>query len=132
HGLFHRFIDAYGEGDDSRLMRTVIQTHQMLESLVDPIGWIDRSRNRIAGAVEGDLADSALGTELVAIISRAISSTRAQCDRALDLVKSLGGFPAYITELSNCARALRYWEELLQTEGIDALGEHVRNHPRDK
>ncbi|HEY8750375.1 MAG TPA: helicase-exonuclease AddAB subunit AddA [Tepidisphaeraceae bacterium] len=132
HGDFHRFIDAYGEGDDQRLMGLVVQTHEMLESLVDPLGWIDRARQRIAGAAEGELADSDLGVELTEILSRTIAATRAQCDRATNLIQSLGSFPAYLTELTNCSRSLRYWDELLGSEGIDALGEHVRSHPRDR
>ena len=57
-GDFHRFIDAYGEGDDARLIRQVIHTHHMLDSLVDPAAWIDRAHRTIADAAAGDPAHS--------------------------------------------------------------------------
>jgi ATP-dependent helicase/nuclease subunit A len=131
-GDFHRFVDAYGEGEDSRLIRLVIQTHQMLESLVDPLGWIDHARHRITDASEGDLSGSELGAELRDILKRTIADLRHRCDRATELVKTLGEFPAYQATLFDCSRTLRHWEETLDSHGVDALGENVRTyeHPR--
>ena len=131
-GDFHRFIDAYGEGDDARLIRQVIHTHHMLDSLVDPAAWIDRAHRTIADAAAGDPAHSELGGELVRVISRTIADIRGRCVRAVEYVQSLGEFPVYVDALDECARGLRYWDELLTGEGIDTLAEHVRNcvHPK--
>ena len=131
-GDFHRFIDAYGEGDDARLLRKVIDTHQMLESLVDPAAWIERSRRSIADGATGELAESGLGHELLRIITRTLTDIRRRCERAAEYIKSIGDFPAYQEALDQCAQGLRYWDELLTSEGIDALAEHVRNfsHPK--
>jgi ATP-dependent helicase/nuclease subunit A len=126
-GDFHRFIDAYTEGDDAGLIRKVIHTHQMLESLVDPAAWIDDARRAIADATGGELTHSELGEELVRMIRRTIADVRGRCGRAVKYVQSLGDFPAYLEALDGCARGLRYWNELVTGEGIDALAEHVRN-----
>src|SRR3954468_11230293 len=44
NGTFQRFVDAYGDGDDERLVRLVIRARELLTSLVDPVGWIDHAR----------------------------------------------------------------------------------------
>ena len=131
-GDFHRFIDAYGEGDDARLLRKVIGTHQMLESLIDPAAWIERSRRSIAGAAQGELDETELGQELVRVIARTLTDIRRRCDRAAEYIESIGDFPVYREALNQCAQGLRYWDELLTGEGIDALVEHVRSfaHPK--
>jgi ATP-dependent helicase/nuclease subunit A len=124
-GHFHGFIDAYGEGDDARLMRRVIQTHEMLGSLVDPQAWIDRSQHRIAEASEGALEETELGQELVQVLSRAIAETRGRCERAIDLVRGLQKFPKYVEALVEWSKILRFWDDTLANEGIDALAELV-------
>ena len=64
--------------------------------------------------------------------SRTIADIRGRCVRAVEYVQSLGEFPVYVDALDECARGLRYWDELLTGEGIDTLAEHVRNcvHPK--
>ncbi|MDB5304588.1 MAG: ATP-dependent deoxyribonuclease subunit, partial [Phycisphaerales bacterium] len=49
-GDFHRFIDAYGEGDDDRVLRQVLHAHDLLTSVADPPRWIARAHARIAEA----------------------------------------------------------------------------------
>ena len=87
-----------------RLRRLVVQTHQMLESLVDPLGWIDHARRQIADAAEGDLLDSDLGASLVAILRSTIADIRDACARARRIwFHLLGKFPAYPDILTDCA-----------------------------
>ena len=124
-GSFQRFIDAYGEGDDARLMRRVIQTYELLRSLVDPQAWIDRSRRRIAEASDATLEETDLGRELVRTLSRAIDQTRGRCARAIELVRGLQKFPKYVEALGEWSQVLRFWEETLLNDGIDALAEQV-------
>jgi ATP-dependent helicase/nuclease subunit A len=39
-GAFHTFVDVYGDGNDERLVRKVVATHELLGSLLDPkVGW---------------------------------------------------------------------------------------------
>jgi ATP-dependent helicase/nuclease subunit A len=124
-GDFQRFIDAYGEGDDARLIRRVIHTHELLASLVDPDAWLVRSRQRIAEATDGPLEESELGRELVRNLSRAIADIRARCDRAIELVRGLHKFPKYVEALGEWSNVLRFWDETLANDGIDALAEEV-------
>jgi ATP-dependent helicase/nuclease subunit A len=124
-GDFQRFIDAYGEGDDARLIRRVIHTHELLASLVDPDAWLARSRQRIQEACDGPLEQSELGRELVQNLSRAIADIRARCDRAIELVHGLQKFLKYIEALTEWANVLRFWDETLANDGIDALAEEV-------
>jgi ATP-dependent helicase/nuclease subunit A len=127
-GDFHRFIDSYGEGDDARLIRRVIQTHEMLASLVDPAGWIERSRWRIAQAAELPLEQTELGQELTGILSRTLADLRSRCQRAIELVGGMRNFPRYVATLTECSQVLRFWHETLADDGIDALREHVCGH----
>jgi ATP-dependent helicase/nuclease subunit A len=124
-GDFQRFVDAYGEGDDARLMRQVIATHEMLGSLIDPRAWIDGSLNRISEAAEAPLEQTELGQELVAVVNQAIVDTESRCERAITLVAGLKTFPFYVQSLGECSQILRFWRETLATEGIDALAELV-------
>ena len=66
-GEFQRFIDAYGEGDDERLIQKVIATHEMLCSLVEPEQWLADARQRLREPLEGTFEDSHLGAKLIRI-----------------------------------------------------------------
>lgn len=125
-GDFHRFVDAYGEGDDARLTRKVIDTHEMLGSLVHPQAWVDRSRHRITEAAQV-LETSELGVELTELLSRGITDITSRCDRAMELIPRLGRFPAYLEALTECAQILRHWNKTLAGDGIDALAEEMRS-----
>jgi ATP-dependent helicase/nuclease subunit A len=124
-GDFHRFIDAYGEGDDGRLIRRVIATHEMLASLADPETWLTRSREQVAQACEGRLEDCEMGRQLVQNLSRTLADIRGRCDRAIDLVRGLQKFPKYVEALAEWSSILSFWDETLQSDGIDALAEQV-------
>jgi ATP-dependent helicase/nuclease subunit A len=124
-GDFHRFVDAYGEGEDGRLIDRVIQTHEMIASLVDPEAWLQRAHDRVADAAENPLETTELGRELIDALARAIDQTRKRCERALELVRGLGGFPKYVAALTEHAQTLRHWDQTLAGEGIDALAEEV-------
>lgn len=128
-GDFHRFIDSYGEGDDTRLVQQVIHTYELLRSFIDPQGWLDRSRGRIAEAIDRPLRDSAMGRELIASLSRDIAAARDRCDEALALVQQLEGFGKYVEVLTDCRRELRHWDQTLASDGPDALAEVVQTEP---
>src|SRR6185312_11110451 len=125
-GDFQRFIDAYGEGDDARLTRRVIDTHEMLCSLVHPQAWMARSRERIAHAAE-EFENCELLAELKEVLARGIAETQLRCERAIELVPKLGKFPVYLEALLECEKILRFWKTTLETEGIDALKEEVQS-----
>jgi ATP-dependent helicase/nuclease subunit A len=124
-GHFHRFIDAYGEGDDTRLISRVIQTHELLASLVDPAAWLDHSCARIVEAAEKPLDETALGTEMTVLLAIELRGAVEQCKRAIDLVGRLKHFPAYIVRLHECLQILTAWERSLREEGIELLRDNV-------
>ena len=124
-GDFHRFIDAYGDGDDAPLIRRVIHTHDLLCSLVDPAGWLDRSRGRIAEAADIPLEETQLGRELIDYLSRGIADMRVRCAAAHDLVHRLGGFDGYLAKLSEWSQVLQHWDHTLRDFGIDALTDEM-------
>src|SRR6185503_9350519 len=89
---FHALVDAYAGGDDARLAEKLLQTHDLLGSLVDPAAWVTRARQRIAGPIDGNFDTSALGLELRDEIERGIKSLRASCESALAAMRRIGGF----------------------------------------
>ena len=45
---FRKFVDAYGSGDDELLVGRIVQTHELLCSLVDPADWMATAHRRIS------------------------------------------------------------------------------------
>ena len=122
-GAFHRFVDDYGEGDDSTLAQQVVSAFEMLQSLVDPAGWIARSREQISEAAGGDFDTSELGRQLHRLVSEWLKGLRASCDQT---IKKLAGFPKYAPAAAECAQNVRYWMQQLEEEGLDTVAEHIR------
>src|SRR5688572_19157479 len=77
-GQFQQFIDAYADGDDERVLHRIIHAHNMLCSVVDPEGWLDRTRARIAGA-DGALDKSELGREMAQLVTSRLHDYRRRC-----------------------------------------------------
>jgi ATP-dependent helicase/nuclease subunit A len=125
-GEFQRFIDAYGDGDDERVLRRVIHANEMLNSLVDRDGWIERSLRRIEeGAAAGKLEASDLGRELSEFLSSGLAAIRGRCDEAIEQVGRIGGFAKYVAVLREHAAALTDWERSLREGGVDAPAAEV-------
>ena len=124
-GLFQRFVDAYGDGDDTRLVRQVIKTYELLTSLVGPAEWVERSRRRIEEAADPGrpLERSELGKELVALIDQGLRTCAERCVKAVALVERLGGFEKYAEVLRESAQVLDDWRRVFRDEGLDALAE---------
>ena len=120
-GEFQRFVDAYGDGSDERLGRLVVQTHEMLCSLVDGEGWIDRSLRRIQEAAEGRLAESELGRELTEFVSSRLAALSDRCGDAINQLGRLGGFTKYVELLRDHLQTLEHWQRRLAAAGMDAL-----------
>src|SRR4051812_41511156 len=62
-GSFAAFVDAYGDGDDHRLVRLIVHSHEMLASLRDPQAWMNTSLARIE-EVAAQRADRGAGAGL--------------------------------------------------------------------
>ena len=125
-GQFQRLVDAYADGDDERLVRKAIHTHEMLCSLVDGDGWVERSLRRVSeAAAGGKLSDSEPGRELTEFLSTGLAGLRARCDEAVRQVERLGGFSKYVQVLRDHAVTLAQWDQRLRDGGIDALAAEV-------
>jgi ATP-dependent helicase/nuclease subunit A len=124
---FERFVDSYGEGDDQRLVRLLVSTHEMLSSLCDPNQWLRAARDRIRDAATKPLAGTELGQELHKWIGRGLETLSRQCDATLKQLRRLrfGPYEKFIAE--NFAPAIRDWTEIFESDGVDALAESVVN-----
>ena len=122
---FRKLVDAYADGDDERLVRLVIQAHEMLGSLVDGEAWADRSLRRIQEAAEAaNLAETELGRELRQFVATGLASIAARCEAAIEQL-STGAFGKYLDLLREHRSTLRVWERTLTEQGIDALAAEV-------
>ncbi len=131
-GDFQRFVDAYVQGDDERLVHRIISTHEMLSSLVDPKGWIDNARRRIREAADGPLEESELGKELTETIKEGLTSIRERCVAALLQLRALKRYKVYEEFVITMGLAIKYWRETFESHGIDALAEVVKDLQLDK
>jgi ATP-dependent helicase/nuclease subunit A len=125
-GRFASLIDGYGQGNDASVLRQLLHVHELLTSVVDPAGWIARSRGRIDEAVEKPPEKSELGRELLQTIRRGLTAAQARCGKAIDKVGRIG-FRQYADYLADIGAALRRWLKLFQDGGLDALTEAVKD-----
>ncbi len=125
-GEFQRFVDAYGDGDDERLLRRVVGTHELLSSLVDPQAWLNNTRHRLREAAEGPLETSELGQQLGTLISDGLISLRSRCVAGLRQLRGLGGFEKYEQVVIEHGQAIQHWRETFESAGLDALTEVVQ------
>src|SRR2546423_1252335 len=121
-GSFHRLIDAYGDGDDHRVIRQVLHAHDLLTSVQEPQAWMNNARERIAEAAEGEFQSSRLGEELLEIVKDGLEALIARCQEARREVASLG-FAKYVGYIDSLRGTLDYWMQALRGDGLDALSE---------
>jgi ATP-dependent helicase/nuclease subunit A len=122
-GNFERFVDAYGDGDDQRLLRLVIRAHEMLTSLVEPGEWLAHAYARLDEAARVPLGESELGRELHEKIARELDSLAERCERSIDQVQSLGGFDKYVAVLRDARQIIKHWAKVFRQYGLSALRE---------
>jgi ATP-dependent helicase/nuclease subunit A len=121
-GEFSRFIDSYGDGKDESLIQLVISAHELLGSLTDPQGWIDKSDHDIQEAAEKSLAESALGSALLAQIEDAIASLIRRCEDAKRSLRALGSaFTPYVEHLEELSPQFVHFQNVLHQDGLDML-----------
>src|SRR5688500_9622538 len=108
-GAFQRFIDAFGESDDEALMQTVVQTHELLCSLVHPHGWMDRALHRIREACEKPFESCELAREYLALIQRQLDDLERDCAAAIDAIRRMDGFAAYLAYLDQLGTTIGTW-----------------------
>jgi ATP-dependent helicase/nuclease subunit A len=122
HGTFQRLVDCYADGNDERLVRLVLHVHEMLNSLVDRDGWIERSLRRIAEAADAPvLGTTELGRELHAFIASGLNGIIRSCDDAIAQLPRLGDFRKYVDLLRDHRVMLGLWQKKLDEHGVNAL-----------
>ncbi len=122
---FYALVDAYGDGNDERLVGKIIEAHDLLASLVDPAGWLAESRRRTAEASEKPLNETTLGKELLADLRGQLESLGKSCNESLKILATMNGFEKYVEVLTACRQILRHWWEVLKNDGVDALAEEA-------
>jgi ATP-dependent helicase/nuclease subunit A len=125
---FHRLIDCYAGGDDARLMERVVATHQLLQSLADPQGWMDRVLRELREAAEQNLETSKLGRDFIQHVDRTLCQLVRQCkDGAASIRKMDRGLAAYAEQLDEFQAAVAHWLGVLRKAGLDLLVSEVRD-----
>ena len=126
-GEFQRLVDSYADGDDERLVRQVIRTHEMLHSLVDPEQWLDETRRELAEAAESGVA-SELGAELMDLLGRrlaALHGTRRR--RAGSLSRAGRRVPRLRRPASRPAAGAEALEEVAGGQRTGRVAQEVKN-----
>ncbi len=134
-GDFHRLIDAYGDGEDQRLIERVISTHELLASLTDPKRWIAESAAAMRQAAEAPLEESELGRDLLAQIDDALANLIRKCDDVAGTIAGLGpGLGRYGEHVEELRPFFEHFQKVLHEDGLDSLVSEVRdfraNRPR--
>jgi ATP-dependent helicase/nuclease subunit A len=129
---FQRFIDAFGEGDDEALMRTVVRTHELLCSLVHPHGWMDVALRRIRDVCDKPFETTELGKEYLALVADQLNDLERDCKANIEAIRRMGGFDSYLTYLGDLLATIETWRHLLHDRGYDALAAAVRDVTFDR
>ena len=120
---FRSLIDLYGDGNDDRLAAEVIAGHESLCSVVDPAGWAEAARQRLAEVIEKPLGQTVLGKRYLADLRRELAGVQRECESAGRFVKCLGGFDGYVAHLREMFAVTKHLLSVLDTHGLDALAE---------
>jgi ATP-dependent helicase/nuclease subunit A len=121
-GDFHRFIDAYGNGDDRALVQKLIHTHNLLTSIVDPQGWIETNIAIMREAAELPVEESKLGQQLVERLAGHLTSLIRRCEDAERALRSLGrDFTPYFEYVADLAPFFQHCQNIMRRDGVEML-----------
>lgn len=121
---FTQLLEAYGDGRDDKLMELVLQTHALMNSLVDPRQWRERALQRIEQGGELPLDQSELGQEFLLGLENNLAALVRMAHSAADQMPD--DFSGYQTHLCEIAEQLEDWESRLSA-GYDAFAADVCN-----
>lgn len=127
-GPFLELIDAYGEGNDERVLDSVLHVHDLLTSVLDRAGWVGACRERLEEAAREPLHESALGQRLLELVGRGLGALRQRCASHVNQLGQMG-FAQYAGYLAEIRSVLAHWEEVFREHGIDALAEVSHEPP---
>ncbi len=121
---FHRLIDAYGDGNDAPILRQILHAHELLTSVLDPVGWMNHARRSIAEAARDPIDLSEMGRELLTVVRQGLQTMFRRCSEAREQTQRLG-FPVYSDYLGALSDIIRHWTNVFYESGLDALCEVV-------
>ena len=122
---FRNFLDDFTEGDDERLVDLLVRTHEMLQSLVDPDGWLRGAVGRIAEAAQQPLENSQLGRDYLAILGEQLNDLVRECQAAVDALSRMAGFDGYVAYARHLLGLAESWRETLAKRGYDGLADVI-------
>ena len=123
---FHRLIDAYGDGNDAPVLRQILHAHELLTSVLDPVGWMNHARRSIAEAARDPIDLSEMGCDLLMVVRQGLQTMFRRCAEAKEQTRRLG-CPAYCDYLDGLAQIIRHWTHVFFESGLDALCEAVKD-----
>lgn len=130
-GAFQRFVDRYGDGNDSSLRYRVVHTHALLMSLVKPDEWVAKTRERLdAAASRASVADSYYGKALTKLLKGILNDLYQRCASAaaqFDEYPELDGQKDFAGDV---LAAIEVWQHALDAGGFDGLAQAVRDQPK--
>lgn len=125
-GSFHRLIDAYGDGNDASVLRQILHAHELLTSVLDPVGWMNHARRSISEAARDPIDLSEMGCELLTVVRQGLQTLFRRCGEAREQTQRLG-FPAYSQYLGDLFEIIRHWTNVFYESGLDALCDAVNS-----
>lgn len=121
---FHRLIDAYGDGNDVPVLRQILHAHELLTSVLDPVGWMNHARRSIAEAARDPIDLSEMGRDLLMVVRQGLQTMFRRCGEAREQTQRLG-FSEYSDYLGALSDIIRHWTNVFYESGLDALCEVV-------
>ena len=125
-GDFQKFIDQYGNGNDEQLIWRVIQTHELLSSMIEPKAWINGALNRINSAAQQPLHQTELGRELTRLIAEGLAELRRRAIEASGRLAEMQGLSHYAEYVNDMLAIVTDWQDQFGTGDFDVLANAVK------
>lgn len=123
---FQRLVDAYGDGDDARVIRLVLKIYELQTSLVDEDAWMEKSLGRLREAAEAPtLSETDLGRELQQLVASGLAAAKARCAEGIGQLSRLGDFRKYKDLLQVYQGVLETLERVRRESGTAGLAASV-------
>jgi ATP-dependent helicase/nuclease subunit A len=125
-GDFQNFIDQYGNGNDEQLVWRVIQTHELLSSMIEPKTWINRALSRINSAAQQPLHETELGCELTKLITDGLADLRRRAIEASGRLSEMQGLSHYAEYVNDMLANITDWQDRFGKGDFDGLADAVK------
>jgi ATP-dependent helicase/nuclease subunit A len=125
-GHFRRFVDVYANGHDPQVLGQVVRLHNMMSSLVDRDGWLERVVQQITEASKSkSLIKTRLGGELAQIVTQWLNDLH---DRWGKLI----GNHCYADYVNGLRNEVAWWKQAFKGGKFDDLAEAIKKFDPNK